>query len=308
MCKVSIIGAGNVGATAAQKIANLNICEDIVLLDIKPGIAEGKAMDICQSGILEGIDTNVIGVTNDYKFTAFSDIIIITSGVPRKPGMTREELIDVNSGIMKSVLSEVHKYSPDAIYIIVSNPMDTMTYFAYKYLKVPATKVIGMGGLLDNARFCYYIADKLGVSRSDVSAAVIGAHSDTGMVPLVSNAYYNDLLIETRLTKEEIEDVVVKTKNGGAILTGLLGTSAWEAPAAGITALVKALLDKDSETYMCCSVYRKEYDVCIGSLVWIDSNGINRIVPEKDLISYSEKEAFAKSIESVKALNKKLSI
>lgn len=305
MSKVSIIGAGNVGATAAEKIALLDVCDEIVLLDIKEGVAEGKAIDICQAGVLEQFDTRIIGVTNNYKATADSNVIIITSGVPRKPGMTREELVGVNSKVMESVLLETSKYSPDAIYIIVSNPMDTMTYFAYKYLNIPSNRVIGMGGLLDTSRFCYYLAEKLEVPRSEIYAAVIGGHSDTSMVPLVSYAYHNDTPISDLLTEKEIQEVIQKTMKGGATLTNLIGTSAWEAPAAAIAGLVQALFDPDSDTYMPCSVYREEYDVCIGSIVSINTTGVKEILVE-DSLTETEKDNFLKSITAVKQINKAL--
>ena len=304
MSKVSIIGAGNVGATAAYKIAHREICDEIVLLDIKPGVAEGKAIDICQSGVLEQFDTKVIGVTNDYEKTSNSDIIVVTSGIPRKPGMTREELVEVNSKVMESVLSETSKYSPNAIYIIVSNPMDTMTYFAYKYLKISAKKVIGMGGLLDSARFCNNLAEKLNVPRSEIWGMVIGGHGDTTMVPLISTAYHNDTPISDLLTKEEIEEVIQETMKGGATLTNLIGTSAWEAPAAGIVGLVEALFSNTS-TYIPCSVYREGYDVCIGSIVLINSHGIKEIVPE-DNLTETENSKFLKSVLAVKVVNKAL--
>ena len=305
MSKISIIGAGNVGATAAQKIACLDVCDEIVLLDIKPGIAEGKAIDISQSGVIERFRTKVTGVTNNYEATTNSNIIVITSGIPRKPGMTREELVEVNSKVMKSVLSETSKYSPNAIYVIVSNPMDTMTYFAYKYLNISPNKVIGMGGMLDSSRFCYYIAEKLGVPSSEIYAGVIGGHSDTGMVPLISCSYYNDTPVTNLLTKEDVEEVVHKTMIGGATLTNLIGTSAWEAPATAIADLVKALSSEEPSSTI-CSVYREEYDVCVGSTVEINCNGVNQIFSTENNVSSIEKDKFLESIESIRKVNKML--
>ena len=306
MLKVSIIGAGNVGATAAREIGFTRMVDEIVLLDIKEGIAEGKALDINQALCLMNSRTNVIGVTNDYSVTADSNIIIITSGVPRKPGMTREELVGVNSNVLKSVLDNTSKYSPDALYIIVSNPMDTMTYFTYKYLGIPSSRVIGMGGLLDSSRFCYYISEALKVPKEKVMGYVIGGHGDTTMVPIMSEAYYGEEKVEKLLSEEQQKEVIEKTMKGGATITSLLGTSAWYAPAVAISALVYFIIT-NSEASIPCSVYREEYGVCVGSLVKVGLSGVKEITTE-NYLNATELKAFLQSIEAVKKVNEALSL
>ena len=287
MSKVSIIGAGNVGATAARDLARDGMIEEIVLLDIKEGVAEGKAADIMQSLMMkENIDTIVTGTTGDYTKTADSRIIVITSGVPRKPGMTREELVGVNSKVVKSVLEQTTKYSPDAIYVVVSNPMDTMTQLVVNFLGVEnAHRVIGMGGLLDSARFKYNIFMKLQEKHpntftpDEIYAKVIGGHGDTTMVPLTNTATVFGNPLKSYFTDEEIADIVDKTMRGGAILTKALGTSAWEAPAMGIYDTVNKLLGDegyDLEMFP-ASVYRKEYGLCIGSIINVNYDGVTEI-------------------------------
>lgn len=304
MKKVSIIGAGNVGAQAAFCIAQMRklALDEVVLLDVKPGIAEGKAIDIAQSGSILGFDCKVIGVTSNYEKTKDSDVIVITSGIPRKPGMTREELVGVNSGIVKSVLNISHKFSPNAKYVIVTNPMDTMTYLAIKYLeklgkKDSAEKVLGMGGILDSARFCYYIAEELGCDKlSYICANVYGAHGDTTMVPDPSKA---------RKISDKIEvssEVIEKTKKGGATITNLLGTSAWFAPAAGIARTVDALMTCSRPISIPCSVWREEYGVCIGSLARVSVAGVVE-VPKIDIENTDE---YKNSIEATKKVNSEL--
>jgi malate dehydrogenase len=315
MSKVSIIGAGNVGATAARNLARDGMIEEIVLLDIKEGVAEGKAADIMQSLMMkENIDTIVTGTTGDYTKTADSRIIVITSGVPRKPGMTREELVGVNSKVVKSVLEQTTKYSPDAIYVVVSNPMDTMTQLVVNYLGVEnAHRVIGMGGLLDSARFKYNIFMKLQEKHpntftpDEIYAKVIGGHGDTTMVPLTNTATVFGNPLKTYFTDEEIADIVDKTMRGGAILTKALGTSAWEAPAMGIYDTVNKLLGDegyDLEMFP-ASVYRKEYGLCIGSIINVNYDGVTEIFLDETTDPIIN-EKFLKSVEAVRAVNEAL--
>ena len=315
MSKVSIIGAGNVGATAARDLARDGIIEEIVLLDIKEGVAEGKAADIMQSLMRkQNIDTIVTGTTGDYTKTADSRIIVITSGVPRKPGMTREELVGVNSKVVKSVLEQTTKYSPDAIYVVVSNPMDTMTQLVVNYLGVEnAHRVIGMGGLLDSARFKYNIFMKLQEKHPDtfspdeIEAKVIGGHGDTTMVPLTNSAKVFGNPLTSYFTDEEIADIVDKTMRGGAILTKALGTSAWEAPAMGIYDTVNKLLGDegyDLEQFP-ASVYRKEYGICIGSIIDVNYDGVTEIYLDETTDPVIN-EKFIKSVEAVRAVNEAL--
>ena len=315
MSKVSIIGAGNVGATAARNLAHDGMIEEIVLLDIKEGVAEGKAADIMQSLMMkENIDTIVTGTTGDYTKTADSRIIVITSGVPRKPGMTREELVGVNSKVVKSVLEQTTKYSPDAIYVVVSNPMDTMTQLVVNYLGVEnAHRVIGMGGLLDSARFKYNIFMKLQEKHPDtfspdeIYAKVIGGHGDTTMVPLTNTATVFGNPLKSYFTDEEIADIVDKTMRGGAILTKALGTSAWEAPAMGIYDTVNKLLGDegyDLEMFP-ASVYRKEYGLCIGSIINVNYEGVTEIFLDETTDPLIN-EKFIKSVEAVRAVNEAL--
>ena len=315
MSKVSIIGAGNVGATAARNLANDGMIEEIVLLDIKEGVAEGKAADIMQSLMMkENIDTIVTGTTGDYTKTADSRIIVITSGVPRKPGMTREELVGVNSKVVKSVLEQTTKYSPDAIYVVVSNPMDTMTQLVVNYLGVEnAHRVIGMGGLLDSARFKYNIFMKLQEKHPDtfspdeIYAKVIGGHGDTTMVPLTNTATVFGNPLKSYFTDEEIADIVDKTMRGGAILTKALGTSAWEAPAMGIYDTVNKLLGDegyDLEMFP-ASVYRKEYGLCIGSIINVNYEGVTEIFLDETTDPLIN-DKFIKSVEAVRAVNEAL--
>ena len=314
MSKISIIGAGNVGATAAMKIASDCIANEVVILDIKEGVAEGKAMDIMQSLMMTGTDTIVKGVTNDYSATADSDVIVITSGVPRKPGMTREELVGINSNVMKQVLEGTTKYSPNAKYLVVSNPMDTMTQMVLNYLGVEnANRVIGMGGILDSARFTYNIFMKLQKKYPDVfsceeiNAMVIGGHGDTTMIPMVHKATVCGKPIKDYLSDEEIAEIVDKTMRGGAILTNMLGTSAWTAPAQGITEMVAMLLldDPDDENTepidVAASVYRPEYGCCIGSHVWVGINGVAKIFDDEKNDAVLDK--YLASIAAVKKVN-----
>ena len=239
--KVTVVGAGAVGASCAEYIAIKNFASEVVLLDIKEGYAEGKAMDLMQTASLNGFDTTITGSTNDYSKTANSTICVITSGIPRKPGMTREELIGINAGIVKSVSASLIAHSPNAIIIVVSNPMDTMTYLVHKTTGLPKNRIIGMGGALDSARFKYRLAEALGAPISDVDGMVIGGHSDKGMVPLTRLATRNSVPVSEFISEERLDQVKEDTKVGGATLTKLLGTSAWYAPGAAVSVWFRQL-------------------------------------------------------------------
>ncbi|NJX16539.1 malate dehydrogenase [Tamlana crocina] len=302
--KVTVVGAGAVGASCAEYIAIKDFASEVVLLDIKEGYAEGKAMDLMQCASLNGFDTKITGVTNDYSKTANSDICVITSGIPRKPGMTREELIGINAGIVKSVATSLLEHSPNMILIVVSNPMDTMTYLAHKSLDMPKNRIIGMGGALDSARFKYRLAEALGAPISDVDGMVIGGHSDTGMVPLTSHATRNSIKVSEFLSEERLEQVAADTKVGGATLTKLLGTSAWYAPGAAVSGLVQAIACDQKKIYPCSTFLEGEYglnDICIGVPVVLGKNGIEEIVDIP--LSEAEKEHMKSSAEGVRKTN-----
>lgn len=304
MSKVSVIGAGNVGATAANVLVTEGIASEVVLLDIKEGVSEGKAMDIMQSANILKLDSVLKGVTNDYAATADSDVVIITSGIPRKPGMTREELIGVNAGIVKSVTENVLKYSPNAIIICVSNPMDTMTYLIHKDTKLPKNRIIGMGGALDSARFRYYLSQAMGCDYNDVDGFVIGGHGDTTMIPVTRLAVNRGVPASELLDAATLEKVAADTMVGGATLTGLLGTSAWYAPGAAAASLVKAILTDSKAMITCSALVEGEYgqsDICIGVPCILGKNGIEKVVEYK--LTDEEKEKFAKSAEAVRKTN-----
>ena len=304
MSKVTVVGAGNVGATCANVLAVNEVANEVVLIDIKEGFAEGKAMDIMQTAQLMGFDTVVKGVTNDYSQTAGSDVVIITSGIPRKPGMTREELIGVNAGIVKSVAENCLKYSPDAILVIVANPMDPMAYLTYKTLGLPRNRVIGMGGALDSSRFKYFISQAIGCNANEVEGIVIGGHGDTTMIPLPRLATYKGMPICNFLSEEKVEEVVKSTMVGGATLTGLLGTSAWYAPGAAAAQVAAAIIHDQKRMITCSALLEGEYgekDLCIGVPCILGRNGIEKIV-EFDL-NDEEKELFAKSAAAVHNTN-----
>jgi malate dehydrogenase len=279
--KVTVVGAGAVGASCAEYIAIKNFASEVVILDIKEGFAEGKAMDLMQTASLNNFDTKIVGTTNDYSKTANSDICVITSGIPRKPGMTREELIGINAGIVKEVSSNLIKSSPDSIIIVVSNPMDTMTYLVHKTLGIPKNKIIGMGGALDSARFKYRLAEALDAPISDVDGMVIGGHSDKGMVPLISKATRNSVKVSNFLSPDRLNKVKEDTKVGGATLTKLLGTSAWYAPGAAVSSLVHSIACNHNKIFPCSALLEGEYglnDLCIGVPVVLGKNGIQKIV------------------------------
>ncbi|MDR2811103.1 MAG: malate dehydrogenase [Tannerellaceae bacterium] len=304
MSKVTVVGAGNVGATCANVLAYNEVADEIVMLDVKEGVSEGKAMDMMQTAQLLGFDSTVVGCTNDYAQTAGSDVIIITSGIPRKPGMTREELIGVNAGIVKNVAESALKYSPDAILIVISNPMDTMTYLAYKSLGLPKNRIIGMGGALDSSRFKYYLSQTLNCNANEVEGIVIGGHGDTTMIPLVRLATYKGLPVGSLLNNEKLVEIIKSTMVGGATLTGLLGTSAWYAPGAAGAYVAESILHNQRKQIPCSVALDGEYgesDICIGVPVILGKNGIEEIV-ELELIT-EEKELFAKSAAAVRATN-----
>lgn len=307
--KISIVGAGAVGASCAEYIAIKNFASEVVLLDIKEGVAEGKAMDLMQCASLNGFDTRIVGSTNDYEKTAGSDVVVITSGIPRKPGMTREELIGINAGIVKEVASNLLKHSPNTIIVVVSNPMDTMTYLVHKTTGLPRNRIIGMGGTLDSARFKYRLAEALGAPISDVDGMVIGMHSDTGMIPLTRHATRNSVKVSEFLNEQQIEEVSEATKVGGATLTKLLGTSAWYAPGAAVSALVQSIACDQKKMMPCSVLVQGEYglnDLCIGVPVILGKNGIESIVSLE--LDAAETAKMTESAAAVKAVNALLEI
>jgi len=302
--KITIVGAGAVGASCAEYIAIKNFASEVVILDIKEGFAEGKAMDLMQTASLNGFDTKIVGVTNDYSKTAGSDVVVITSGVPRKPGMTREQLIGINAGIVTAVSSSLIEHSPEAIMIVVSNPMDTMTYLVHKTAGLPKNRIIGMGGALDSARFKYRLAEALGAPISDIDGMVIGGHSDVGMVPLTRMATRNSIPVSKFISKERLHQVMEDTKVGGGTLTKLLGTSAWYAPGAAVSGLVQAIACDQKKIFPCSTFLEGEYgleDICIGVPVVLGKNGIEEIV-QLDLTD-AESEHLNTSAEGVRKTN-----
>lgn len=304
MSKVTVVGAGNVGATCANVLAFNEVADEVVMLDVKEGVSEGKAMDMMQTAQLLGFDTTIVGCTNDYAKTADSDVVVITSGIPRKPGMTREELIGVNAGIVKAVAENVLKFSPNAIIVVVSNPMDTMTYLALKSLGLPKNRIIGMGGALDSSRFKYFLSQALGCNANEVEGMVIGGHGDTTMIPLARFATYKGLPICNFLSAEKIDEVVKSTMVGGATLTGLLGTSAWYAPGAAAAFVVESILHNQMKMIPCSVALEGEYgenDLCCGVPVILGKNGIERIVELP--LNEEEVAKFKASAEAVRKTN-----
>ncbi len=302
--KVTVVGAGAVGATCADNIARKELAEELVLLDIKEGFAEGKAQDMMQTAALLGFDTKISGSTNDYSKTANSDVVVITSGLPRKPGMTREELIGTNAGIVKGVCENILKFSPNAIIIVISNPMDTMTYLALQSTGLPKNRIIGMGGTLDSARFKYQLSTALNCSPADLNAIVVGGHGDTTMIPLIKHATWNSIPVTKFLDAAAQEKIINDTMVGGATLTKLLGTSAWYAPGAAGAALVESIVRDEKKLFTCCVSLNGEYgqkDICLGVPVVIGKNGWEKIV-EMDL-SADEQAAFNKSADAVRSMN-----
>ncbi|MHA4809389.1 malate dehydrogenase [Flavitalea flava] len=302
--KVTVVGAGAVGATCADNIARAALTQELVLLDIKEGLAEGKAQDMMQTAALLGFDTRITGSTNDYSKTAGSDVVVITSGLPRKPGMTREELIGTNAGIVKGVAENILKYSPDAIIIIISNPMDTMTYLALTATGLPKNRIIGMGGTLDSARFKYQLSQHLGASPADLNAVVVGGHGDTTMIPLIRLATWNSAPVTKFLSEDQQKQIVADTMVGGATLTKLIGTSAWYAPGAAGAALVASILRDEKKLFTCCVSLNGEYgqkDICLGVPVIIGRNGWEKILDFG--LNGEEQALFNKSAEAVRSMN-----
>ena len=307
--KVTVVGAGAVGASCAEYIAMKNFASEVVLVDIKEGFAEGKAMDLMQTASLNGFDTKISGSTNDYSKTKGTDVAVITSGIPRKPGMTREELIGTNANIVKSVIDQLVEHSPEVIVIVVSNPMDTMAYLVHKATDLPKNRIIGMGGALDSARFKYRLAEALDCPISDVDGMVIGAHSDTGMVPLTRLASRNGVPVTEFLNDEQLASVEQETRVGGATLTKLLGTSAWYAPGAAVSELVRAIAQDSKKMFPCSLMLEGEYglnDICFGVPALIGRNGVEKIVEIE--LSADEREKFDKAAESVRDVNGALSL
>lgn len=302
--KITVVGAGNVGATCANVIAQRELASELVLLDIKEGVSEGKALDMMQTATLLGFDTRVTGSTSDYSKTADSDVVVITSGIPRKPGMTREDLIGTNAGIVKGVVDNILKYSPKAIFVIISNPMDTMTYLALKASGLPKNRIIGMGGILDSSRFKCYLSQALNVPATDIHGVVIGGHGDTTMIPLTRFATYMGIPAAELLDAATLEKVAADTMVGGATLTGLLGTSAWYAPGAAGALLVEAIVRDEKKVYPCCVALDGEYgqkDICLGVPVVIGKNGWEKVVDYK--LNAEEQEKFNKSADAVRKMN-----
>lgn len=302
--KVTVVGAGAVGATCADNIVRREIAEEVVLVDIKEGFAEGKALDLTQTASLLGFNTRITGVTGDYSATAGSSVCVITSGIPRKPGMTREELIGTNAKIVEDVAKNLLAYSPDAIIVVISNPMDTMTYLTLKATGLPKNRIIGMGGILDSARFKTYLQKALNCSQSDLHATVIGGHGDTTMIPLTRLASLNGRPVSDFLSEEQLKQIAADTMVGGATLTKFLGTSAWYAPGAAGAALVESIVRNQKKVFPCCVLLEGEYeqnDICLGVPVVIGSNGWEKIIDFK--LNEEEQAAFDKSAEAVRNMN-----
>jgi malate dehydrogenase len=302
--KVTVVGAGAVGATVADNIARKELCKELVLLDIKEGVSEGKALDMTQTAALLGFDTKITGSTNDYSKTAGSDVVVITSGLPRKPGMTREELIGVNANIVRGVAENILQHSPDAILIIISNPMDTMTYLALQATGLPKNRIIGMGGALDSARFKCYLSQALNCSPADLNAIVIGGHGDTTMIPLIRYATWNSVPVTNFLSEEQQKQIVADTMVGGATLTKLIGTSAWYAPGAAGAAMVEAIVRDEKKLISCSVALEGEYgqnDICLGVPVILGKNGWEKVIDYK--LNADEQALFSKSADAVRNMN-----
>lgn len=302
--KITVVGAGAVGATTADNIARKELCEELVLLDIKEGLAEGKALDMMQTAALLGFDTKITGSTNDYSKTKNSNVVVITSGIPRKPGMSREELIGTNANIVKNVAQNILQHSPDAIIVVISNPMDTMTYLTLQATGLPKNRIIGMGGILDSARFKCYLSLALNCSPNDLNAIVIGGHGDTTMIPLIRHATWNSVSVSEFLSKDQQTKIVSDTMVGGATLTKLIGTSAWYAPGAAGAALVESIVRDEKRLFACCVALDGEYnqkDICLGVPVVIGKKGWEKIIDYK--LNEEEQEALNKSANAVRNMN-----
>ena len=302
--KITVVGAGAVGATSADNIVRRELAEEVVLLDIKEGLSEGKALDMFQTATLNGFDTKIVGSTNNYEKTAGSDVVVITSGIPRKPGMTREDLIGTNANIVKGVVESILQHSPNAIFIIVSNPMDTMTYLALKASGLPKNRVIGLGGILDSARFKTYLSLAMDCPPTDLQGTVVGGHGDTTMIPLTRLATRSGVPVSQFLSAEQLQQVAADTMVGGATLTKLIGTSAWYAPGAAVATLVESIVRNQKHVFPCCVYLEGEYgqsDICLGVPVIIGKEGWESIVDFE--LNDDEKAAFAKSAEAVRNMN-----
>jgi malate dehydrogenase len=302
--KITVVGAGAVGATCADNIARKELARELVLLDIKEGLAEGKAQDMMQTATLLGFDTIITGTTNDYSKTANSNVVIITSGIPRKPGMTREELIGTNAGIVKGVCENILRHSTDAVIIVISNPMDTMTYLALTSTGLPKNKIIGMGGILDSVRFKYQLSRHLNCNPADLNAIVVGGHGDTTMIPLIRFATWNSVPVTKFLTADQQKQIVNDTMVGGATLTKLIGTSAWYAPGAAGAALVESIVRDEKKLFSCCVALNGEYgqkDICLGVPVIIGKNGWEKIIDFG--LNEDEQSLFNKSADAVRSMN-----
>lgn len=307
--KITVVGAGAVGATCADNIARKELCDELVLVDIKEGMTDGKAMDMMQSAVWLGSDTRIIGSTGDYSKTAGSHVVIVTSGIPRKPGMSREELVGINAKIVKDVTGKILEASPDTIFVIISNPMDSMTYLTYKTLGIDKHRVIGMGGALDSSRFRYYLSQAIGCSPHDLNADVIGGHGDKTMIPLTRLATWNSIPVSKVLDKERLDKVAADTMVGGATLTGLIGTSAWYAPGAAGAMVAEAIVRDEKKMIPCCVYLEGEYgqkDICMGVPVVLGKSGWENIY-ELDL-NDDEKAAFARSADAVRSVNNGLGL
>jgi malate dehydrogenase len=300
--KITVVGAGNVGSTCADVLAHKDAAHEIVLLDIRDGLAEGKALDIWQSAPIDRFNTKTYGVTNDYSQTANSNVVVITSGLPRKPGMSRDDLIETNAKIVKSVADNIIQYSPCTIIIVVSNPLDVMTYQAYMTSKFPRTRVMGMAGILDTGRYRAFIADELNVSPKDVQALLLGGHGDS-MVPLPRYTTVSGIPVLELLTKEKIDAIIERTRFGGGELVKLMGTSAWYAPGSAAARMAEAITRNQKRVLPCCVKLEGEYgleNVFVGVPVVLGKNGIEKIIELK--LNDSEKEKLYKSAESVKEM------
>ena len=294
--KVTVVGAGNVGATCANVLATREVANEVVLLDIKDGFAEGKALDIWETAPINLYDTRTVGSTNDYSKTADSDVVVITSGLPRKPGMSRDDLIATNAGIVKTVTENVMKHSPDAILVIVSNPLDVMTYCAYLNANIDSKRVFGMAGILDTARYRAFLAEELNVSPKDIQAVLMGGHGDT-MVPLPRYTTVGGIPVTEMIDADKLDAIVERTKKGGGEIVNLLGTSAWYAPGAAAAQMVEAIVRDQRRVFPCCAWLQGEYgvnDLYLGVPVILGKNGIEKIIEldlnddEKELLRTSE--------------------
>ncbi|MDP2422917.1 MAG: malate dehydrogenase [Bacteroidales bacterium] len=306
MKKITVIGAGNVGATCANVIAHKDLCREVVMLDIKEGMAEGKALDIWQTSSINHFSTRVTGATNDYLKTKGSGIVVITSGLPRKPGMSRDDLIKTNAGIVAEAVERVIRYSPEAIIIIVTNPLDVMTYAAYKAARKDSRKVFGMAGILDTGRYKAFIANALNVSPKDIQTMLLGGHGDT-MVPLPRYTSISGIPVTELLNKEEIDKIVDRTRKGGGELVNLMGTSAWYAPGAAAAQMVEAIVDDQRRVFPVCALLKSEYgqkDIYMGVPVILGANGIEEIIELK--LNKDEMKMLTESANSVKASMKEL--